>query len=47
MNLFSDVRTHIMSCVDKLALIGVLPRGLDVKGIAVEPPRDTSHGDER
>ena len=34
-----------MSCVDKLALIGVLPRGLDVKGIAVEPPRDTSHGD--
>ena len=34
-----------MSCVDKLAPIGALPRGLDVKGIAVEPPRDTSHGD--
>ena len=45
MNLFLNVRKRIISCIDKLALTGLIPQGLPLDNIAVEPPRDAAHGD--
>ncbi len=45
MNLFLNVRKRITSCIDKLALTKVIPQGLALDKIAVEPPRDAAHGD--
>ncbi|MEE2934344.1 MAG: arginine--tRNA ligase [Pseudomonadota bacterium] len=45
MNLFLNIRKHIISCVDKLALTEAIPQGLALDNIAVEPPRDAAHGD--
>jgi arginyl-tRNA synthetase len=44
-NIFSDFRRLVLAVLDDLAAQGSLPRGLDFGRVAVEPPRDPSHGD--
>ncbi len=45
MNLFSAFREKVVSIVEELSSQGVLPAGLEMGGVAVEPPRDPAHGD--
>lgn len=45
MNLFSDIRDLVTASLGELANEGVLPKGLDLTAVAVEPPRDAAHGD--
>ena len=45
MNLFADIRTGVLACLDVLVAEGTLPEGLATHAIAVEPPRDAAHGD--
>ena len=45
MNLFADLRIAVTDAVASLQTQGTLPAGLDLSAIAVEPPRDASHGD--
>ena len=45
MNLFSDIRTLVISSLEGMVAEGALPEGLSFDNIAVEPPRDASHGD--
>ena len=45
MNLFRFFQERIAAAIETLAAQGDLPAGLDVSGIAVEPPRDATHGD--
>lgn len=45
MNLFADIRALVIDCLTELTEAGVLPSGLAFDNIAVEPPRDASHGD--
>ncbi len=45
MNLFSDIRTLVISEIEAMMAAGDLPAGLDLAAVAVEPPRDASHGD--
>jgi arginyl-tRNA synthetase len=45
MNLFHDIRAGVVAALDGLAAEGVLPGGLDLSAVAVEPPRDAGHGD--
>ncbi len=45
MNLFSDIRTLVIDSLNVMVAEGVLPAGLDMAAIAVEPPRDPAHGD--
>ncbi len=45
MNLFADIRGLVLSCLEALTADGLLPDGLDFANVAVEPPRDASHGD--
>lgn len=45
MNLFSDIRDLVIASLNALAAEGVLPQGLDLSAVAVEPPRDALHGD--
>jgi len=45
MNLFSDIRTLVIDCLDAMVRDGDLPEGLDFGNVAVEPPRDAAHGD--
>lgn len=45
MNLFSDIRDLVIASLADLAAEGVLPQGLDLSAVAVEPPRDAAHGD--
>ena len=45
MNLFNHFREHLLIIIDALVNDGVLPVGIDASRIAVEPPRDHSHGD--
>jgi arginyl-tRNA synthetase len=45
MNLFSDIRTLVISALDQMVQSGDLPSGLDTANVAVEPPRDPLHGD--
>ena len=44
-NIFSDVRRLVLAALDDLVAEGVLPPGLDLDRVAVEPPRDPAHGD--
>ena len=44
-NIFSDVRRLVLAALDDLVAEGVLPQGLDLARVAVEPPRDPAHGD--
>ena len=45
MNLFADIRALVVAELQALMAAGVLPPGLDLAGVAVEPPRDAGHGD--
>ena len=45
MNLFAYFRDVVAAEVMALAETGALPAGLDLSRIAVEPPRDPTHGD--
>ncbi len=44
-DIFGDFRRLVLSVLNDLAAAGALPAGLDVARVAVEPPRDPSHGD--
>ena len=45
MTLFADIRALVIESLEALASDGALPAGLDMKNVAVEPPRDAAHGD--
>ncbi len=45
MNLFANIRELVVAELEALMAEGVLPKGLDLSGVAVEPPRDAGHGD--
>lgn len=45
MNIFADLRALVLSSLEAMTADGVLPEGLDFANVAVEPPRDASHGD--
>jgi arginyl-tRNA synthetase len=45
MNLFADIRELVVAELQALMADGVLPAGLDLAGVAVEPPRDAGHGE--
>src|ERR1700732_293913 len=44
-DIFGDFRRLVLAELNNLAEAGALPSGLDFARIAVEPPRDPSHGD--
>ncbi len=44
-HLFADVLSRVLTVCRTLTEQGVLPAGLDLSRIVVEPPRDTAHGD--
>ena len=45
MNLFRDMRGRLLDALQDLVADGRLPGGLETARVAVEPPRDASHGD--
>ncbi|MES2914623.1 MAG: arginine--tRNA ligase [Pseudomonadota bacterium] len=45
MNLFADIRALVVAELEGLMAEGVLPAGLDLSAVAVEPPRDQGHGE--
>ncbi|WP_343082060.1 arginine--tRNA ligase [Ostreiculturibacter nitratireducens] len=45
MNLFAEIRSLVIDSLGQLQAEGVLPQGLDMAAVAVEPPRDAAHGD--
>jgi arginyl-tRNA synthetase len=45
MNLFADIRALVIDSLDVLVAEGALPAGLATDAVAVEPPRDSAHGD--
>ncbi|MBH89726.1 MAG: arginine--tRNA ligase [Magnetovibrio sp.] len=45
MNLFEYFREKVLIIIDSLITDGQLPIGIDTSRIAVDPPRDQSHGD--
>lgn len=45
MTLYARFAAHLDAVLDDLVEEGALPAGLDRSGVAVEPPRDPSHGD--
>ena len=45
MNLFTDIRGHVVEALDAMVAAGELPAGLDYANVTVEPPRDAAHGD--
>lgn len=45
MNLFADIRALVVAELEGLVASGALPGGLDLSGVAVEPPRDQGHGE--
>jgi arginyl-tRNA synthetase len=44
-NLFESFSARVREALDALAAEGVIPAGLDLANVTVEPPRDASHGD--
>jgi arginyl-tRNA synthetase len=44
-DIFGDFRRLVLAALDDLAASGALPAGLDTARVAVEPPRNPSHGD--
>ena len=44
-NIFDDFRRLVLAAVDRFAADSELPRRLDVRRVAVEPPRDPARGD--
>ena len=45
MNLFADIRATVLEALTQMQAEGLLPDELDFAAVAVEPPRDTAHGD--
>src|SRR5262245_28961728 len=45
MNLFAHFERVVADALAAMADEGALPRGLDLSRVAVEPPRDATHGD--
>ena len=45
MNVFTHFRSVVETVLSDLSASGALPDGLDLAHVAVEPPRDASHGD--
>ncbi|MCG6904166.1 MAG: arginine--tRNA ligase [Rhodobacter sp.] len=45
MNLFTDIRSLVIDALAAMTDAGVLPGGLDLGNVTVEPPRDALHGD--
>jgi arginyl-tRNA synthetase len=45
MNLFAEIRTLVIETLNAMAAEGILPAGLELSQVAVEPPRDAAHGD--
>ena len=45
MNIYSEFRGCVIKVLEDLAAAGKIPQGLDFSRVAVEPPRDPSHGD--
>jgi arginyl-tRNA synthetase len=45
MNLFAEIRALVLQNLDTMSADGLLPAGLDMSHVAVEPPRDPAHGD--
>ncbi|HKR16987.1 arginine--tRNA ligase [Rhizorhapis sp.] len=45
MTLYARFAAHVDAALDALELEGALPPGLPRKAVAVEPPRDPTHGD--
>lgn len=45
MNLFDDIKLLVLDSLGALTRDGVLPEGLDLAQVNVEPPRDPAHGD--
>ncbi len=45
MTLFADIRALVIENLEAMAKDGLLPGGLEMKNVAVEPPRDPAHGD--
>src|ERR1700759_4657675 len=44
-NIFAELLGRVRNANEKLIAAGVLPAGIDLSRVAVEPPRDASHGD--
>ncbi|MEO1551698.1 MAG: arginine--tRNA ligase, partial [Pseudomonadota bacterium] len=45
MNIFADIRTLVLHCLEDMVRDGALPSGLSFQAVTVEPPRDAAHGD--
>jgi arginyl-tRNA synthetase len=45
MNLFDDIRSAVLQALEAMTADGILPAGLDLANVTVEPPRDPLHGD--
>ncbi|RYH12117.1 arginine--tRNA ligase [Tropicimonas sp. IMCC6043] len=45
MNIYADIRGLVIDALAALEGEGLLPAGLDLANVAVEPPRDPLHGD--
>ncbi len=45
MNLYAEMRAHVIDALEEMTRAGDLPEGLDFGNVAVEPPRDAAHGD--
>lgn len=45
MTIYTQFADHIGAILDRLAEAGDIPAALDRRNVAVEPPRDASHGD--
>ena len=45
MNIYTTIRTELETVLKALSTEGALPADLETKNIAIEPPRDASHGD--
>ncbi len=45
MNLFAEIRSAVIDALGRMTAGGLLPPGLDLSAVAVEPPRDAGHGD--
>jgi arginyl-tRNA synthetase len=45
MNLFAEIRSLVLDCLNHMEMDKDLPEGLNFAFVTVEPPRDTTHGD--
>ncbi len=45
MNLFAEFRSLVLAELAAMAEAGLIPAGLDMANVAMEPPRDAGHGD--